>query len=340
MALGVAGAENRTSRRKRTRAASSEHPPAQHPPHHDHRQPMTQEKEQQQQPAKKRRKGVAGILSTALDAALFTSAIGYAAYQFWCGRTLAEDEQDPHSFVAPISPRPIPAKPSPSSPASTHAAHPAAHQILSSPPPPPYEPRQADHPAPPHPPPRRPRLRASVSRLHPASRPAPPGPPAFRPPINFVLQPSAAAAMPAPRRTANPTRHHRLPVRRHTAQIDDELMADFVCSLDPYVPPPSDPLSPEHANDPEEEDEEDDPEMRAFKAQIQGLIVQGQAALASRPPLLPPIPNSHSPLLPPSPSASPAHRRSQSHTLDPSLSLLQHALDNAASRPATNWWER
>ncbi|KAA1103589.1 hypothetical protein PGTUg99_000088 [Puccinia graminis f. sp. tritici] len=65
--------QNNSNTRKRNRGISSE---SESEPTHHHQQ-TTDTTLDHQQPSKKRRKGVAGaILSTALDAALFTSAIG------------------------------------------------------------------------------------------------------------------------------------------------------------------------------------------------------------------------------------------------------------------------
>ncbi|EFP85699.1 uncharacterized protein PGTG_11028 [Puccinia graminis f. sp. tritici CRL 75-36-700-3] len=339
--------QNNSNTRKRNRGISSE---SESEPTHHHQQ-TTDTTLDHQQPSKKRRKGVAGaILSTALDAALFTSAIGYAAYQFWCGKPL-EQEQEENSFVQHPSPKlSIFTKSSSKIPTTTATTNTPATNLADhlEPPPPPYEPRQAE------PPPeqlsapllRRPRLRSTTSRLHSARSTGPVTHPSS---INFVLRPlhdPSLAQLPQ-----SPPPPPPPPPRRSLPQ-NDELMADFVCSLDPYIPP----LTPHHDEQEEEEDEDDDdPEMKAFKAQIQGLIRQGQSALASRPPTLSNDDLHHHPTTTPSPFAhtpallNPPHLRnilppsskiSESTTADSNLRLLHLALDKAAAKPASNWWEQ
>jgi len=281
--------------------------------------------EDHHQPPKKRHKGVAGaILSTALDAALFTSAIGYAAYQFWTGKRLEDDEEE---GTLQLSPKSI----------TTKSSHPHS---LSSPPPPPYEPRQSDVPqAEPSNAARRARLRSNNSRrpmMTSLSQPA-----VVHEPINFVLRP------PAP-----PLRSDRLTgPRRRTPEQEESLMADFVCSLDAYIPPSIDQSLQAEEEEEANEEGEDDAEMRAFKTQIRGLILEGQAALASRPrisdlPIQSPPPlhksfshSSSSSTSPPTTTAN-HHQQHHHHQLDDNIKLLQLALDKASSKPQSNWWER
>ncbi|PLW21720.1 hypothetical protein PCASD_16688 [Puccinia coronata f. sp. avenae] len=346
--------------RKRNRVASTEqtqigphHPPvlAVRPVHHRKNVPnimsyydqqitppslcnrTSAQHDDQQLPPNKRRKGVAGaILSTALDAALFTSAIGYAAYQFWTGKRLEEDEEE---YSLQLSPKSI----------STQSSD-RQLKNLSSPPPPPYEPR---HQPSQHAEPeqqsqqavRRARLRSFTSRP-PTSRLSSSRPSTSlshttntHEPINFILRP-----------TPHPLQFPLPSEPRRTAE-QESLMADFVCSLDPYIPPPLDP-SLEAEEEEAEGDGDDDAEMRAFKAQIRGLILEGQAALASRPaipePSIPPTPgpdqkNVSSGLLCSS-SITPAITSSNRTHVDENIRLLQLALDKASSKPQSNWWER
>ncbi|KAI7965657.1 hypothetical protein MJO29_001405 [Puccinia striiformis f. sp. tritici] len=328
----------------------------------------------QQHPAKKRRKGVAGaILSTALDAALFTSAIGYAAYQFWRGKDLDEEEEE-SSIQPSSSPKAILTK-------SDHHNH---HQTLSSPPPPPYEPRQPDVQvaAEPRQPPvqlsrrslRSTTSRPSSSRPH-SSRPTP------QEPINFILRPNHHHHHHRHHHQRRESAAHRVlvPTRGssyRTEVEDDILMGDFVCSLDTYIPsPPEEHYEQDQGND-IDDDEEDDEEMKAFKAQIQGLIQQGQAALASRPTMSYDSINqsTQTPTITSSSSSSDSlvsqhldynhhhlnrsvnvsmssqnHSDSRDHhhhnqqlqkqPVDENVRLLQLALEKAASKPKTNWWE-
>lgn len=277
------------------------------------------------QPPKKRHKGVAGaILSTALDAALFTSAIGYAAYQFWTGKRLEDDEEEGSLQLSPKS-------------VTTKSSH---SRSLSSPPPPPYEPRQSGvQQAEPSNAARRARLRSNNSR-RPVMTSLPQLAVAHQP-INFVLRPPAHP-LHSNRSTGPQTR---------TPEQEEFLMADFVCSLDAHIPPPIEQsLQAEGEEEEANEEGEDDAEMRAFKTQIRGLILEGQAALASRPrisdlPIQSPPPLhksfSHSPsssISPPTITAN--HQQHHHHQLDDNIKLLQLALDKASSKLQSNWWER
>ncbi|KAI9611549.1 hypothetical protein H4Q26_008503 [Puccinia striiformis f. sp. tritici PST-130] len=306
----------------------------------------------QQHPAKKRRKGVAGaILSTALDAALFTSAIGYAAYQFWRGKDLDEEEEE-SSIQPSSSPKAILTnliittitKP-------YHLLHPHLTTTLRST-----------------------TSRPSSSRPH-SSRPTP------QEPINFILRPNHHHHHHHHHHQRRESAAHRVlvPTRGssyRTEVEDDILMGDFVCSLDTYIPsPPEEHYEQDQGND-IDDDEEDDEEMKAFKAQIQGLIQQGQAALASRPTMSYDSINqsTQTPTITSSSSSSDSlvsqhldynhhhlnrsvnvsmssqnHSDSRDHhhpnqqlqkqPVDENVRLLQLALEKAASKPKTNWWE-
>ncbi|KAG0149232.1 hypothetical protein CROQUDRAFT_339091 [Cronartium quercuum f. sp. fusiforme G11] len=201
--------------------------------------------------ASKRRKGVAGtIISTALDAAfdaaIFTSAVGYAAFQIWRGKPLDEPS---HTRL----PAPVPRSP-----------------------PPPYE--QCSTPLPPPLPRSRPTpvKRASfaprkVTHIHvPRSRPAKPYLSSTSSTLipNFTLESlninsptSTPGSEPAPE------------------EQEEDLMADFVPSFSHYVPPPPVP------DEPVDTELETDEELVAWKNQIQGLIRSGEAALAAMPEL-------------------------------------------------------
>ncbi|MBW0532399.1 hypothetical protein O181_072114 [Austropuccinia psidii MF-1] len=230
-------------------------------------------------PPQKRRKGVAGvILSTALDAALFTSAVGYAAYQLWCGKRLEEDDTQDTQLLP---------------------------HFLRSPPPPyaPCDPNLRTRPTQ-----RRPAASRSSSRL---PRRQPLSQNAASDSINFILRPESL-------------KHESI----QTVEGDD-LMSDFVSSLKPYEPPPN-----LIENDDDEED--DDEEMKAFKAQIKGLIQDGQAALASRP-QAPPL--SIQPQSFPNPATLEATVAAKMST-DENVKILQSALEHAAKGTNRNWWER
>lgn len=324
-------------------------------------------------PPRKRRKGVAGtILSTAIDAALFTSAIGYAAYQFWCGKSFEEEEKT--LSLKSSSPKSIP------NPANNlNLFHPSSS---SSPPPPPYEPRiealesdttppisqhQTQTPI---------RSTSSLSnrstlRLHPTRQTRSHRTNTCSDSINFILRPRNPIDLTQfqSNRSSPPSSSARI-----GHDDDSDLMSDFVSSLNLTSYPTRSTQQPaiepnEEAEDDEDEDQDDDEELKAFQAQIQGLIKEGQAALASRPTpppsirqpkarhhhrsILFPSLDDHPPsrpsslLLIPSSSSDDAPssiRSTQSlrshHHPDQNVQLLQQALERAARVSRTNWWEQ
>ncbi|KAI8461636.1 hypothetical protein BY996DRAFT_6655214 [Phakopsora pachyrhizi] len=261
-------------------------------------------------PATKRRKGVAStILSTALDAALLTSAVGYAAYQFWFGKGIKDEAEDRSRIL---------------------------NNCLSrSSPPPPYQPRDPQS-RPNRPQLKRPpiqsqnRLRTqqsqqiSTTTRHP-SRSTPFQRKTSLSSSNFVLR-APLEAHGRNNRTKDLTCSCRTSYEQNQRSINERT-----CKYHEM----KNKGAREELEEDEDDDEDDNEQMKAFKAQIKGLIQDGQAALASRPDCVE-IENDNQ-------FRTQTQNRvtdSNNHQTDENVKILQSALEQAASSSKKNWWEQ
>ncbi|POW01628.1 hypothetical protein PSHT_12444 [Puccinia striiformis] len=270
----------------------------------------------QQHPAKKRRKGVAGaILSTALDAALFTSAIGYAAYQFWRGKDLDEEEEE-SSIQPSSSPKAILTK-------SDHHNH---HQTLSSPPPPPYEPRQPDVQVAAEP--RQPPVQLSRRSLRSTtSRPSSSRPHSSRPtPKNHQLHSSSQPPSPPPSPSSSTARERSPSCPRANERLELQNRSQAALASRPTMSYDSINQSTQTPTITSSSSSSDSLVSQHLDYNHHHLNRSVNVSMSSQ---------NHSD----SRDHHHHNQQLQKQPVDENVRLLQLALEKAASKPKTNWWE-
>ncbi|KAH9812859.1 hypothetical protein DFH28DRAFT_1084220 [Melampsora americana] len=267
----------------------------------------------------KRRKGVAGtILDSAIEMALFTSAMGYAAFQLWKGNPISES---PSQSRLPLRP------------------------VLPSSPPPPYEP-SSNLLTPHHPStvsqnfPARPRLNSNrssqrkVTHIH-VSRPR-----NLKPyhSTTSIVNPTFSE----PIQTISEGIHQKLKLNQEGSEEEEEdLMGDFIPSINHYIPP-----TPTLIEEPLDQAIREDLEVLAFKDKIQELIKSGHDALASKPMIsneIDCIPSSEPNPFENSHQSNHHHHHHHHQNRLPNQSneiiLLENALDQTLKRNTKSWWE-
>ncbi|EGG12677.1 uncharacterized protein MELLADRAFT_70444 [Melampsora larici-populina 98AG31] len=265
------------------------------------------ETDELQERQSKRRKSVAcTILDSALEVALFTSAIGYVAFQLWKGNRLNES---PSQTRLPRTP------------------------VLPTSPPPPYEqytslpiPAESSTPV-------RPRLMSKRSSQRKVTHIHTP-----RTPRNPRSYQSTLPTKPIPTQSIESITesfHQQLKLNE-----EEDLMGEFIPSMKNYILPPT-PLMEEPIGI-IDTNEEDDLEILAFKDKIQSLIKSGHAALASKPSLSDESGSiTHQTL---NQFDHQFHQFNLDHTQPlhkkpNEIIVLENALDQTLKRTGKSWWE-
>ncbi|GAA5952634.1 hypothetical protein JCM21900_006055 [Sporobolomyces salmonicolor] len=224
---------------------------------------------------KKRRKGMLGTaLSTALDAAVFASALSYSAYRLWKNPPTHADIDAQLRQKRLTAGRNSPLQEAP----------PPYHEINPAQPAPHPHPRTTDQTRP-----------LSPTRVQSPSRPSYlPGSPSQIP--RRVRHAHEPRPRPSPRPSFTPIDAPSLPTNTSTSQLPYDPLASVVRGPLPEFQPSSSPRirgsasidvdqlsSGAMEDNDDEEDLEGDPEMQAVSERLKALIEMGRDALVSRP---------------------------------------------------------